>query len=354
MSVPDPAEESPVADSPDTPAPRLALVVIARNEARAIERCLSSARPWVDEMVVLDTGSTDHTVALARACGARVHHFAWVDDFSAARNAALAHTDAQWTLVLDADEWIEDGADCLSRNRLGDGAFIGVASIRSTFESGGARTSATSSISRLLPRGTRYRGRIHEQPQSNLPRRKIPLVIGHDGYMPDMLEKKRDRNAALLARELADDPESAHVHFHLGGPRGLRALRTGLRPLQTGLGALDAGRRLPPWTDHALDALHGPDRDDAGGDRPGLRADRPVAALAGLLLRHGKPGAGPRGRPPGARARAAAALAQDCWERCLEIGEAPGLEDSVAGRGSFLAAHNLAVVRGGLGHGQGA
>jgi len=95
MSVPDPAEESPVADSPDTPAPRLALVVIARNEARAIERCLSSARPWVDEMVVLDTGSTDHTVALARACGARVHHFAWVDDFSAARNAALAHTDAQ-------------------------------------------------------------------------------------------------------------------------------------------------------------------------------------------------------------------------------------------------------------------
>lgn len=216
MSVPDPAGESPVADSPDTPAPRLALVVIARNEARAIERSLSSAGPWVDEMVVLDTGSTDHTVALARACGARVHHFAWVDDFSAARNAALAHTDAQWTLVLDADEWIEDGADCLSRNRLGDGAFIGVASIRGTFESGGARTSATSSISRLLPRGTRYRGRIHEQPQSNLPRRKIPLVIGHDGYMPDMLEKKRDRNAALLARELADDPESAYVHFHLG------------------------------------------------------------------------------------------------------------------------------------------
>ena len=91
--------------SPDRPGPRhagpigtvcarrrIALVLIARNESRAIERCLASVRPWVDEMIVLDTGSVDDTPAIAARCGARVTHFTWIDDFAAARNAALALT----------------------------------------------------------------------------------------------------------------------------------------------------------------------------------------------------------------------------------------------------------------------
>ena len=82
---------------------RIALVMIARNEARCIERCLRGARAWVDEMWVLDTGSTDATAMIAARCGARVAHFRWVDDFAAARNAALALTEADWCLVLDAD-----------------------------------------------------------------------------------------------------------------------------------------------------------------------------------------------------------------------------------------------------------
>src|ERR1700710_3132879 len=88
---------------------RLALVMIARDEARAIGRALASARPHVDRMIVLDTGSTDATREIAAAEGAEVHAFAWCDDFAAARNAALAHSDADWNLILDADEWIEDG-----------------------------------------------------------------------------------------------------------------------------------------------------------------------------------------------------------------------------------------------------
>ncbi len=67
--------------------PRLALVMIVRDEARCIARCLESVAPFVDSMIVLDTGSTDDTVAIAQACGAAVHQFSWCDDFSAARNA---------------------------------------------------------------------------------------------------------------------------------------------------------------------------------------------------------------------------------------------------------------------------
>jgi glycosyltransferase involved in cell wall biosynthesis len=68
---------------------RVALVMIVRNEAPRIVRALASVSHCVDEMVVLDTGSTDATVALARSAGARVGHFDWCDDFAAARNAAL-------------------------------------------------------------------------------------------------------------------------------------------------------------------------------------------------------------------------------------------------------------------------
>ena len=83
---------------------RIALVMIARNEARSIALCLQSVRPWVDEMIVLDTGSDDDTVSIAESLGAKVHSFIWCHDFAAARNAALELSTADWNLVLDADE----------------------------------------------------------------------------------------------------------------------------------------------------------------------------------------------------------------------------------------------------------
>ena len=92
---------------------RLALVMIARDEAGSIARALDSARAHVDRMIVLDTGSADATREIATAAGAEVHTFVWCEDFAAARNAALAHSDADWNLIVDADEWIENGADAL-------------------------------------------------------------------------------------------------------------------------------------------------------------------------------------------------------------------------------------------------
>ena len=71
----------------------LALIVIARDEARCISRCLESARPFVDHLIVLDTGSTDNTAALPAAAVPEVHRYTWCDDFAAARNAALACSD---------------------------------------------------------------------------------------------------------------------------------------------------------------------------------------------------------------------------------------------------------------------
>ncbi len=78
--------------------------MIVRNEARFLAGCLDSLAGLVDEIVVVDTGSTDHSPDIAAAHGARVHHHAWREDFSAARNEALDCAVGDWILYIDADE----------------------------------------------------------------------------------------------------------------------------------------------------------------------------------------------------------------------------------------------------------
>ncbi len=84
-------------------APSIAAALIVRDEARSIVRCLESVRSWVDHIVVLDTGSQDDTVDLARGCGAQLYQLDWPDNFSIARNHALDLADADWNLIIDAD-----------------------------------------------------------------------------------------------------------------------------------------------------------------------------------------------------------------------------------------------------------
>ncbi len=84
--------------------PTVSLSMIVKNEERNLAQCLASAKPVVDEMIVVDTGSRDRTRGIAAAFGAKVFEFAWTDDFSAARNHALAQATCDWVLVLDADE----------------------------------------------------------------------------------------------------------------------------------------------------------------------------------------------------------------------------------------------------------
>jgi len=87
--------------------PTLSLAMIVKDEAANLPRCLASVRGLVDEVVVVDTGSTDDTVAIAKSFQAHVHPFPWIDDFSAARNESLRHCRGDWVLILDADEAID-------------------------------------------------------------------------------------------------------------------------------------------------------------------------------------------------------------------------------------------------------
>jgi len=323
----------------------LALVMIARDEARCIERCLRSAEGLVDEMLVLDTGSVDDTAAIARGCGANVAHWYWRDDFAAARNAALELTSCDWRLVIDADEWVADGGTALATCRDADTAFVGVLRVSSLIDGTTAGVQhAPSWLPRLLPRGVAYQGRVHEQPVSALPRRRLELTLQHDGYLPDAMERKRGRNRRLLQQALLDDPDDAYLHYQLGKDFEVHGDFVAAEPcfrlalarveLQAGwrhdlllrqlftlkkLGRFEAGMALAQQ--EMVHWAHSPDFFFTLGD---LLLDWAAArpAMAASLL----------------------PMIESSWLRALHIGENPTLQDTVSGRGSFLAAHNLAAM----------
>ncbi len=229
----------------------LALVVIARNEARCITRCLSSFAGHVDRMLVLDTGSADDTAALASAAGAEVRHFAWCDDFAAARNAALDAAAADWHLVVDADEWLESGAEALADWKQRKPERCGTVAIRSIFESPDGSGVVSAHLPRLLPGEVRYRGRIHEQPDCRLPLTRTPLTLLHDGYAPAQKRSKADRNERLLRLALADCPEDAYLLYQLGVELASRR-----SPVEAVAAYAQALQRVKPQSSYRGDLVH--------------------------------------------------------------------------------------------------
>ncbi|MBS0435376.1 MAG: glycosyltransferase family 2 protein [Proteobacteria bacterium] len=328
----------------------IALVLIARNEERCIARCLDSARAHVDEMIVLDTGSTDATREIAARCGARVLSAAWPDDFSAARNLALSHTDAPWRLVLDADEWIAAGAESLGAIRARAPGFLGLLRVDSVVnDERGALQHAPSWMPRLLPAGVHYEGRIHEQPAGALPRERLALVIGHDGYLDQARAAKAGRNERLLRMALAEHPGDAYLHYQLGKDLEVRARFAEALPHY--LEAHRAGEAAAAWRHDLVVRLiftlkklkQFAEAVELASHELERWSDSPdfFFTLGDLLLDWAL--AEPQ--------RAAELLPQieASWQRAVAIGERPELPDSVRGRGSFLAAHNLAAFHESLG-----
>src|SRR3989338_5048832 len=86
------------------PKQTISLCMITKNEEGNLEYCLNSTKNIADEIVIVDTGSTDKTKAIAKKFNAKIFDFKWVDDFSAARNESLKHAAKEWILILDADE----------------------------------------------------------------------------------------------------------------------------------------------------------------------------------------------------------------------------------------------------------
>jgi len=208
-------------------ATTLSVCLIARNEARTIARALDSVSEVASQRIVVDTGSTDGTPEAAREAGAEVHAFPWVDDFSAARNASLAHATGDWILVLDADEWLAPESIKPLRRCLGDARTDAWRVLQRNLQPPGELLRwEDTPVTRLFRHRPQYRytGRIHEQvaPAIQAAGGRVAesaIVLMHDGYQQTDVQggiDRRRRNLALLERAAATSPDDAYLLLQLG------------------------------------------------------------------------------------------------------------------------------------------
>jgi tetratricopeptide (TPR) repeat protein len=226
----------------------LSLSMIVRNEAERLERCLASVAGFVDEMVLLDTGSSDATIAIAEACGAVVHQLQWPGDFAPARNAALQHVRGDWVLVLDADEWLLPEAREPLRQLMAQPDLLLINLLRQEL---GAAQSPYSNVSRLFRRhpaihwSRPYHSMVDDSVLSLLEREPhwrladcaVP-ALAHEGYRPELLASgaKAQRLREAMEADLATHPGDPYACAKLGSlevseghhERGIALLEQGL------------------------------------------------------------------------------------------------------------------------------
>ena len=129
----------------------IGLVMIVKNEGRSLEKCLSRIRQLVDEIYITDTGSTDETLKIAEKYQAHVSYFKWNNDFSAARNHALAQSKCDWNLVLDADEYLVSGKRKDLQRFVERGGSVGAIQRRDSYrEANGELSTGCAYITSLL------------------------------------------------------------------------------------------------------------------------------------------------------------------------------------------------------------
>jgi tetratricopeptide (TPR) repeat protein len=203
---------------------RISLTMIVKNEAATLDRCLASVRDLVDEIIVVDTGSSDNTKEITGQHGARIFDLPWPDSFAAARNESLRHASGQWILWLDADECFDDANRAKLRPLLaglGEDNTAYVMRQRSAATNGSATLVGQVRLFRNHP-AIRWDYRVHEQILLSLRKaghavRDTDIVIEHSGYLdPALRHKKLERNLRLLHLDRAERPNDPFTLFNLG------------------------------------------------------------------------------------------------------------------------------------------
>jgi tetratricopeptide (TPR) repeat protein len=208
------------AQTTHSPGARLSLCMIVRNEEEALPECLSSVQGLVDELIVVDTGSTDRTIEIAERFGAKVRRFDWIDDFSAARNESIKHAAGDWILWLDADDRLPQKYHAAIRRLLSfpkDRAFY------FRLENVGGDESICYQL-RMFPNlpGVRYTMPVHEQVLPSLIRLgvtqmvKTDVSVIHTGYTdPETIAAKNAKYLKIMEQWLETHPEDYVTRAHI-------------------------------------------------------------------------------------------------------------------------------------------
>ncbi|MBS5949293.1 MAG: glycosyltransferase [Clostridium sp.] len=204
----------------------LSLCMIVKNEEKYIAKSIDSVKNIVNEIVIVDTGSTDSTLEILKNYNVKLYNYKWENDFASARNFAINKVKSDWILFLDADEILDEASkdnliNYINRTNL-DGCHFIVYNYRSENQNDFTIHYAF----RLFRnnRGYYYKGKIHEQiyneKYKNITSKfsNEDIILHHYGYSVEVLEKKdkRSRNIPILLDALKENPEDSFNLFNLG------------------------------------------------------------------------------------------------------------------------------------------
>lgn len=201
---------------------RLSACMMVKDEEQFLPRCLESIKGLVDEIVVVDTGSTDRSVEIAESFGARVYHHPWENNFSIHRNQSMDYATGDWVFIIDADEvlnympgmnhekfrkWI------FSMPESSDAGAIGLHDIQQ------GTVVMRMNTARVFRKGkVKYDGAVHNQP---IIKKRGFLCSGvyldHYGYdlSPEKMDAKEKRTKGLLLKRIENDPKDYLAYFYL-------------------------------------------------------------------------------------------------------------------------------------------
>ena len=194
-----------------------------KDEEKVLDRCLMSIKDLVDEIVIVDTGSTDRSVEIAKNYGARVFHHAWQNDFSLHRNQSIKYAKGDWLLIIDCDEEIITDLP-LKRKRLkkrlrGVESKYNAAHIRMIDKDSAGATKCQWDVIKIAKKGKiRFEGTVHNQPIINGAVCFLGgLKMNHYGYDlgKEKMDAKAERSIPLLEKRIEDDPIDLEAMYYL-------------------------------------------------------------------------------------------------------------------------------------------
>ncbi|MEW8959050.1 MAG: glycosyltransferase [Moorella sp. (in: firmicutes)] len=206
--------------------PRISLCMIIKNEAENLPRCLNSVQGIVDEIIIADTGSEDESINVAKKYQAKVFHYQWQGDFSAARNFSLEQATGDWILFLDADEELVRESATDIHEFLAKGTHEGYYVLETNYVGEKPGIEAVLHITPRIFRNKpeyRFTGAIHEQISSSIEKYGgsigfSKVKINHYGYLNKAIsdKKKTKRNLSILEHQIKEYPNDPFTHFNLG------------------------------------------------------------------------------------------------------------------------------------------
>ena len=223
--------------------------MIVRNEERFLAQCLASVADVVDEIIVVDTGSTDRTIEIAKSFRATVIEREWRNDFAWARNESIAAATRRWIMFLDADEELTPDSKAALRELKRAPAYHDAVWVRCLNESDdyGGTGAMSHALIRIFPNDERirFRGLIHEFPtldnnNNGLQGRMAPITIVHHGYLKEVVasRNKGSRNYAMVKAATEAEPHDPFHWFNLGSTAFL------MGDFEAARGALEEMRRI--------------------------------------------------------------------------------------------------------------